>query len=259
MEKTIVFSICIICRTIRDARMHTKAQANIVENFAQSCRVYYAPVTNRQEPSMIYVFVQRANDLNRICNRASLFDRIKSRVVTRDCLKSLSLHLHTAAICVSCLCILPPVSNFSIFFLSFFTTAYPLEIANPRTRIRDRKLLDDAEIIRPKSHIRARTSVSNDTIPSDSPTRFLLTLFLGVCLKSRYRRLPLSAGFDPWLIKAQLMLARNDEDFYKAFLSLFSLSLFLFHSLSLFSYFFISFRCANQSHLKILEISATAE
>lgn len=147
-------------------------------------------------------------------------------------------------------CILPPVSTFSIFFFFFFTAAHPLEIANPRTRIRGRKLLDDAEVTRPKSHIRARTSVSNDTIPSDSPTRFLLTLFLGVCLKSRYRRLPLSAGFDPWLIKAQLMLARNDEDSYKAFLPFF-LSLSVYLSLS----HLISMR-GNQSHLKIPEISA---
>lgn len=66
-------------------------------------------------------------------------------------------------------CSLPPVST-SSFFLSFFfcTSAHPLGIANPRTRIRGRKLLDDAEVTRPKSHIHGRTSVSNDTISSDS-------------------------------------------------------------------------------------------
>lgn len=92
-------------------------------------------------------------------------------------------------------------------------------------------------------------------IPSDFPAWFLLTLFLEVCPESRYRRLPLSAGFDPWLIKAQLMLARNDEDSYKV-----SLSSLLFLSLCLFSPLshLISMR-GNQSHLKIPgDILATA-
>lgn len=38
-----------------------------------------------EEPSTVYGFAQRANDLDRICNRASLFDRVRSRVGTREC------------------------------------------------------------------------------------------------------------------------------------------------------------------------------
>lgn len=113
--------------------MYIKAQTNIVENFAQSYRIYYAPVTyQRQEPSMGFMFLYNERIISTgFCNRASLFDRIRSRVVTRECLKLVASAAHNRDIRVT-----PSVCSSVCFllsrFFSFFTSAHPLRIASPR-------------------------------------------------------------------------------------------------------------------------------
>lgn len=99
-----------------------------------------------------------------ISTEASLFDRIKSRVVTRECLKLVASPAHNRDMRVT-----PPV-----FFRLFLLFPFFFHVrSESQTRAREYAagdLLDDAEVTRPKSHIRACTSVSNDAIPSDSPT-----------------------------------------------------------------------------------------
>lgn len=87
---------------------------------------------NDKNPRWFMFLYNERTNLNRICNRASLFDRIKPRVVTRDCLKSPSLHLHRTAIRVSCLCVF--FRPFLLFpFFSFFFSR-PLIHSKSQTR-----------------------------------------------------------------------------------------------------------------------------
>lgn len=140
-----------------------------------------------EESATIYGFCTTSGQSQPdLCNRASLFDRITSRVGTRECLKPAA----------------SPAQKRDMRHV-VLASVFPFFLSHVRSSARNRKLANtrgrDSSTMRKslgREVIRAYTSFSNDAIPSDSSESSLLILFffLEVCPTLRYRPLPLSAA-----------------------------------------------------------------
>lgn len=156
--------------------------------------------TSAKNPPTVYGFAQRPNDLDRICNRASLFDRVSSRVGTRECLKlTCTQRRHVTGTCHPAVFrLFRQISIFSLFFsfLLFLAVRSCTENHSRCTRVRERAdslTIERGGVGRSKSHTGAYEFFKrHDSLRLTSVP--LLTLFPGACPTRRYRWLPLRAA-----------------------------------------------------------------